>query len=458
MTPRPIHILLVDDEQDFRESVAEKIGMEGHRVVSLGEPAPAIEAAREKRFDVAVLDIRMPEMDGVTLMGKLRELQPGLEVIMITGHGTIETAVEAMRKGAYDFLTKPLKVSELLVTLRGAYEKSVLRREAALRKQEAKHLQPHGDIVGRSPALREVLSLVSQVGPAESTVLVEGETGTGKELVAHGVHRASKRADGPFVVLNCAALSETLLESELFGHERGAYTGAMTARPGLFEVADGGTLFLDEIGEMSPGGQAKLLRVLETGRFRRLGDVKELEVDVRVIAATNRNLGEMARTGKFRQDLYHRINVFRIVVPPLRERREDIPLLAEHFLSRHARGEGRKELAPEAMALLVAYDWPGNVRELANLIERAALIARGSLITSDLLPIGRGPAASPSTAAPLTLREAERRHIAEVLSTFRGDKAGVAKHLGITLRHLYRKMKKYRLSASGDDGADSTRA
>ncbi len=447
MTSRRIHVLLVDDEQDFRDTVRERLEMEGHRVVSLGEPAPAIEAAREKRFDVAILDIRMPEMDGVTLMARLRELQPGVEVVMVTGHGTIEMAVDAMRKGAYHFLTKPLKLSELLVTLGGAYEKSVLRREAALRKQEAKHRQPHGDIVGTSSAMREVALLVEQVGPSDATVLLEGETGTGKELVAHAVHSASKRADGPFIVLNCAALSETLLESELFGHEKGAYTGATTSRPGLFEVADGGTLFLDEIGEMSLAGQAKLLRVLETGQFRRLGDVKELEVDVRVIAATNRNLDEMVRTGKFRQDLFHRINIFRIVVAPLRERREDIPPLAEHFLARHARGEARKVLSPEAMASLVAYDWPGNVRELANIMERAVLLSRGSLISPDLLPIGTSTTTQAAPAeAPLTLREAERRHITEVLAAFRGDKAAVARHLGITLRHLYRKMKKYKLA------------
>ncbi|MBI3268644.1 MAG: sigma-54-dependent Fis family transcriptional regulator [Planctomycetes bacterium] len=491
MTVRRIPaILIVDDEVDFRETVAEKLGLSGYRVKTVGDAAAALAAVREEHFAVALVDIRMPGMDGLALLRALREAQPVLEVLMVTGHGTIETAVEAMRAGAHHFLTKPVKLAELEVAVQKALEKGRLAKDSLLRRQERAWSRVHGDIVGGSAAIRDVLSIVERVAPSDSTVLVEGETGTGKELVANAIHQGSARREEPFVVVNCAALSESLLEAELFGHEKGAYTGAAGARAGLFEVADRGTLFLDEIGEMAPSGQAKLLRVLETGRFRRLGDSRETEVDVRVLAATNRRLDDAVAQGRFREDLFHRLNVVRIVVPPLRDRREDIPLLAEHFLLHHARpGAGRKRLSPATLDALMSYAWPGNVRELSNLLERAVLLCVADELTPEYVPLPRGGRASPAGASvgagagpafgavppialppvlPLpaapagagsaasaqpageaglpALREAESRYIARVLTACRWDKAQAAHILGITTRHLYRKIKKYRLS------------
>jgi DNA-binding NtrC family response regulator len=357
-TKRAPSVLLVDDEVDFRETVAEKLGLGGYRVSAVGDAAAALAAVKSESFAVALVDIRMPGMDGLTLLRALREAHPGIEVIMVTGHGTIETAVEAMRAGAHHFLTKPVKLAELEVAVAKAVEKGRLERDSILRRQERAWTRVHGSIVGASAGIREVLSIVERVAPSDSTVLIEGETGTGKELVADAIHRASPRRDESFVVVNCAAISESLLEAELFGHEKGAYTGAAGARAGLFEVADRGTLFLDEIGEMSPAGQAKLLRVLETGRFRRLGDSRETEVDVRLIAATNRRLEDAVAAGRFRQDLYHRLNVVRIQVPPLRERREDIPLLAEHFIEKLAPpGPRRKRLAAATVEAPTAHNW-----------------------------------------------------------------------------------------------------
>ncbi|UCD57517.1 MAG: sigma-54-dependent Fis family transcriptional regulator, partial [Candidatus Hydrogenedentota bacterium] len=390
-------------------------------------------------------DLRMPGMDGIELFRKIRDYQPLTEIIFLTGQATVDVAIEAMKLGAYDFLTKPCQLSELQVVVQKACEKRQLAQKVS-RQHELQLRTGEVSLVGESPGMKQVKDLIARVAPTESTVLIEGESGTGKEIVANAIHRNSRRNNNPFVVINCGAVPETLLESELFGHEKGAFTGAVKQKSGLFEIADSGTLFIDEVSEMSPGMQVKLLRVLETGRFRRVGDIKEIEVDVRVICATNKKLSEEAAEGRFREDLFYRINVMSISLPPLRERKEDISLLVEHFIrtSRYHNAD-RIQVTNEVLQAFARYHWPGNVRELSNVIERAMILASNNLITLREIPIldKMDPGADSKSSASLSLNEVEKRHIQLVLENEGGNKTRAARILGISRPKLYRQMVKY---------------
>ena len=347
---------------------------------------------------MAILDIALPEMDGVQLLERLRQVDPETQVIMLTAQGTVETAIRAMKLGAYDYLIKPCELAQLELQAERAYEQARLARENRTLKAVLRRTEPPGEIVGITPVIRQVLSLIAKVAPTDSSVLIQGESGTGKELVARALHRGSPRTDKPMVVINCAVLQESLLENELFGHEKGAFTSAVTAKPGLFELADGGTLFIDEIGEMAPPLQAKLLRALEDRRIRRVGSTREIRTDVRFLAATNKDLAQEVAASRFRDDLYYRLNVITIDMPPLRERIEDVPLLVRHFLTLDPRGP--RHIEPEALEFLVHHRWPGNVRELTNVIERAKILAEGPSITVGDLPDEAPPAAPLRAAEP----------------------------------------------------------
>jgi two-component system response regulator FlrC len=389
-------------------------------------------------------DLKMPRMDGMTLLRKARAEQPEMEVIVLTAHGTVESAVEAMKLGAFDYLGKPLSgPDELRLVTSRALERRRLR-------EGQERQEPSGDeaqgLVGQDPAMLAMLAQLKKVAVTDATVLLLGESGTGKEVTAQTVHRESRRGAGPFVAVNCAALSETLLESEMFGHEKGAFTGATAVRRGRFELADGGTLFLDEVAELKPQLQAKLLRVLQEQRFERVGGTRTIDVDVRIVAATNRDLGEEMRAGRFREDLYHRLAVFPIRLPPLRERPGDVLPLAQHLLARIARQLGRPsfQLDQAAEAALVRYPWPGNVRELANVLERAAILADGQAISKDLLVLGLPSPSAPEPAADDgTLEELEKQAIRRALAATGGNRKQTAARLGIGLRTLYDKLRAY---------------
>jgi len=441
-------VVVADDDPAIRDAVAKTLTRGGYEVVPATDGTAALDRVRSLPVQVLLADLRMPGMDGLELLRATKTIAPEVEVILITGHGGIEDAVAAMKEGAYDFLTKPFKRAALQKAVEKALEKQrLLQQNRALRRQLEDAL-PQGAIIGTSPAMRRVLDLVTQVAASNATVLILGESGTGKELIADAVHRGSPRREGPCIKVNCAALPETLLESELFGHERGAFTGAVTRKEGRFELAHGGTLFLDEIGDLSPATQAKLLRVLQEGTLERLGGTKTIAVDVRIVTATNRNLEEAMKAGHFREDLYYRLNVISIVVPPLRDRREDIPVLAQHFLQRYAQRNAKtlEGLAREALGLLAAYHWPGNVRELENVIERAVVLARGPWIGPADLPSGISALAPTPRAITIPigtpLEEVEQRLIEETLRHTSGDKTLAAKLLGITSRTIYRKLKR----------------
>jgi DNA-binding NtrC family response regulator len=450
-----LHLLLVDDDDQLRQALERRFQRLGWRVTAAAAVAEALVKAGQARHDVALLDLHLPDGSGIELLERLRERQPELEAIMLTGHGSIETAIQAMKKGAYDYLTKPFHLPELDVHIEKAFEKVRLARRERQWVEQIAFESERYRLVGSSPALRRAVALIERVAPTEATVLVRGASGTGKELVARALHYNSPRRERPLVTINCAALQETLLESELFGHEKGAFTGATQAKPGLVEVAEGGTLFIDEIAEMAPGLQAKLLRVLEDGHFRRVGSTQELHADVRVVAATNKDLEVEQKAGRFREDLYYRLNVVAIALPLLRERREDIPELIEHFLMNRQIGPRRLSVDPEATKALCRYDWPGNVRELANVLERAQILAEGDVITVDDLPenlVLEGPEAP--AGDPGHLREVERRHVLEVLRQHRGNKVHAARSLGISRRALYRLISKYHLETDrGGHGA-----
>jgi len=446
--PPNVRLLIVDDDEDLRRTLARRFERQGMSVAEAASGEEAVALAARNRYDVALLDLHLPGMTGIDVLAQLKESQPELEALLLTAHGSIETAIQALERGAYDYLTKPFGLSELEIHIQKAYEKVQLaRREREWVQQgQLSYESARYRLIGSSPTVRRVLELIEKVAPTDTTVLVRGPSGTGKELVARAVHMNSARRDRPLVTINCAALQETLLESELFGHEKGAFTGAVTAKSGLVEVAEGGTLFIDEIGEMAPGLQAKLLRVLEDGHYRRVGSTQETHADVRVVAATNRSLEEEMKAGRFREDLYYRLNVVTIDLLPLRERREDIPLLVEHFLTTRQIGSTRYRIQPEALECLSRYDWPGNVRELANVLERAQILAEGHVITPDDLPDtiaepDQGPSAG--NEDPRHLSAVERRHVDEVLQQVKGNKVQAARALGISRRALYRLLAKY---------------
>ncbi len=445
-------ILVVDDEDASRKGLKALLTREGYRVEEAVDGVEGVEKARAFRPAVVIADLVMPKMSGLELLTALQDDLPFAAIILLTGQGTIETAVQAMKAGAYDYLTKPVDLTRLSIILSKALERAKIAREVALlRRQLGAGEGPA--LLGRTPAMQEVVRQMELAAGSTAPVLVLGESGTGKELVARTLHALSSRARAPFVAINCAAIPETLLESEIFGHEKGAFTGAAERRIGCFEMADSGTLLLDEVGEMHPAVQAKFLRVLEEGAFRRIGGKTELRVDVRVVAATNKDPEAAIRDGKLREDLFYRLNVFPIKLPLLRDRSEDIPLLAEAFLQDSAakNGRGVKGIAPEALQLLQQYAWPGNVRELRNVIERAVILARGEAIEAAHLPEALrraqvAPAAAPSVLVPIgtTVEEAEKALILRSLEFAGQNKTRAAEMLGISLKTLHNKLNRYR--------------
>ncbi|MFH0962568.1 MAG: sigma-54 dependent transcriptional regulator [Planctomycetota bacterium] len=447
MSPR---VLVIDDDQNVRRSLEKVLRKERYDVSCASSGPIALRSAGRSPFDVVITDLVMEPMDGMDILRALKAIDRSAEVVMLTGHGTVERAVEAMKLGACDFLIKPVTREELLKSVSKALERRALLIENRRLAFEARERSEFRDIIGTSKRIEDVLSLVRQVAPSRATVLIEGESGTGKELVARAVHDYSGRRDHPFVAVNCGALPETLLEAELFGAVKGAYTGAHETRPGRFDVAHTGTLLLDEIAEMSPSAQVKLLRVLENGEFQPLGSTQTHTVDVRVIAATNRPLEPRINEGRFRSDLYFRLNVIRIRLPALRERPEDISVLAWHFLNLYSERYGKTDLSftEGALARLSRYAWPGNVRELENAVERAVVLACDQLIDEGDLPaeVVVGPSAPLSTDLGVfvphgsTLAEAEKLLIEETLARFGGDKRKTARALGIGLRTVYRKV------------------
>ena len=441
-------VLVVDDQKNMRATTAMVLRQAGHVVEEAEDGAAAIQRVQQEAFDVVLTDLRMPGVDGMEVLLGVQRSTPETQVIVMTAYGTIESAVEAIRRGAYDFLAKPFKEDELLLRIEKALEKRRLLGEVSLFSSEFRRRYGLEHIVGRSHAIQDMLDRVVRVAPTDATVLISGESGTGKELVARALHVASRRGDKPFVPVNCAAITETLLESELFGHARGAFTGATRARRGLFEEANGGTLFIDEIGETSPGFQAKLLRALQEGEIRRVGESTPVQVDVRVIAATNQDLRRAISERRFREDLFYRLAVVPLRIPPLRERREDVPLLAAHFLQRFVRRTGgQKTLAPEAVARLLEHEWPGNVRELENIIEQAAALSAGSEIRAEDIHLeahGATPGASRDVQRTLAaaVEDAERRPIEAAVARSGGDLARVAREIGVSSTTLWRKMKR----------------
>jgi two-component system response regulator AtoC len=449
-------VLFVDDDAAFRDALAEALRQGGFEVSEAPSAEKALRQADEGAYDVALIDLRLPGLSGEELVRELQERAPSTEIIVLTGHATVESAVRTLKDGAYDFLTKPCSLEELETTIERAHEKRALVRENRLLQRELDRHVRFREFVGKSPPLRAVLEIISKVSQTDSTVLVQGESGVGKELAARAVHSHSPRRGQPFIVVDCTSLQESLLQSELFGHERGAFTGAVARKHGLFEVADRGTIFLDEIGEISMPLQSRILRVLDSGSFRRVGGVRDVRVDVRVICATNRNLDQMVKEGRFRQDLYYRINVVSFTLPPLRERREDVPLLARSFADQSPVARQRPVRFSEgALTALQAYSWPGNVRELHNVVERALILADGDgEVGLEDLPgnIRQEGSSTELTAQRLSLAELERVYIQRLLAELGGHRARVAEVLGISERTLYRKLKR----RSGPTGQSRT--
>jgi len=444
-------LLLVDDEEAFRTLTGRELVRSGYEVEEAGTLEEARRILVKKHFHIVLLDVRLPDGSGLDLLAEVKEHWPTTEVVMLTAYGTVHEAIRAMKQGAHDFLTKPCKLAQLEAVLEKATQKQTLERGHEALKHDVDRLLQTEEFIGGAAQVHELLDLVGRVAQTESTVVIRGESGVGKELVARGVHRRSPRARQPFVVVDCASLHENLLQSELFGHEKGAYTGAVSLKHGLFEVADRGTIFLDEIAEITPPLQVKLLRVLETGTFRRVGGTADIQVDVRIIAATNRSLEQMMKDGTFREDLYYRLNVFSIGIPPLRERREDIPILVEHFIRNSSIVPKRKaRLTPAAMQVLMRYPWPGNVRELQNVIERALILCDSGGIEPEHLPLGvrleHSYRQDEEPGKLTTLEEVERRYIRRVLEECKGHRKQAAKILGISERNLYRKVKELEVS------------
>jgi two-component system, NtrC family, response regulator HydG len=447
MSPRQGSLLVVDDELSVRQSLTGWFKKDGYRVSAAESAAAALHLMRDQAFDVILLDIKMPGMDGMELQEQIHRIDPTIAVIMITAFASVETAVRALKQGAFDYVTKPIDPDELSHLVQRALEQRRLATENAQLKESLDELTAADAIVGDSPAMRKVLELVQHVARTDATVLIRGESGTGKELIARAIHAASPRRYFPIVPVNCGALPDSLLESELFGHERGAFTGAQYRRKGKVEMADGGTLFLDEVGAIPLKMQVDLLRVLETHEVTRVGGTRPVKVDFRVLCATNEDLEVAVAEGRFREDFYYRINVFTIEAPPLRAHPSDIPELAEHFLQRFAQQMDKRitGISPEAMRLLMAHDWPGNVRELANAIERAMVVGTPPLIRPQDLPVARPRRAPLPETGSESLAELERRHVAAVLERTGWNITRTAEILGVDRVTVYNKMKKYGL-------------
>ena len=461
MTSKP-SVLVVDDDNGHRLMLEALLGKWGYRVQSAANGVQAVEKVREGPFDAVLMDIRMPDMDGITALKGIKSYNPAVPVVLMTAYSAVESAVEALKSGAYDYLIKPLDFDVLKLTLSRTLEHSRLKAENSQLRAESRSRA----IVGNSPSIRRMQEMIETVAPSDATVLIIGKSGTGKELVARSIHQLSSRADGPWVAVNCAALSENLLESELFGHEKGAFTGADKRREGRFLQASGGTLFLDEIGEIPLQMQVKLLRALQQREIQRVGSDETISVDVLIVAATIRDLAEEIRAGRFREDLYYRLNVVSIMVPSLAERREDIPLLAQHFL--HIHGErNRKDVkgfTPLAMDMLLRYDWPGNVRELENAVERAVVLLFGQYVSERELPQAVVESYRPpqEISAPLpdggggpdeprTLEDVERDFIIRTVRECGDNKSEAAKRLGISRKTLHTKLKSYGLSSGNEE-------
>jgi DNA-binding NtrC family response regulator len=452
MPKKRTRVLVVDDEDAFRIGLCKRLSRRGFETFDAESGERAISIAGRNLLDIALVDIRMPGMDGIELLSTLKNIQPSIEVIILTGVATVDTAIEAMKLGAYDYLSKPCRFDELIILIEKAHEKKRLREQNILMTRELRRLA-HAEFIGGGDKAQDIRKFIRLAARADCSVLVEGESGTGKELIAREIHRQSPRADAPFVVLDCGAFPEALLADELFGHKKGAFTTAMESRQGLLEIADGGILLIDEIGEMTPANQVALLRVVETKRFRRIGESKELYVDVRIIASTNRNLRQEVDKGNFREDLFFRLEVMHYVVPPLRERREDIHLLAKHFLRLLNQAKGaNKTIRPSELELLDQQDWPGNIRELANLIERGFYLCLDDEISLfEFLQPSAGEHHDwpvPTTGRDCTLSEIERGHILKILASNNWNKKRTAKVLGISRSRLYNLIKKYKIPMS----------
>jgi two-component system response regulator HydG len=439
-------VLVVDDQRNMRTTLALMLSDAGYEVAEAYDGEHACDMVGADAFDLVLTDLKMGSTDGIDVLRHSKEVAPLTEVIVMTAYGTIETAVEAMKLGAHDYIQKPFSEQELLIKVQKAMEKRHLAGEVSLLAAEFRERYRFENIIGRSGAVRDVLGRIVRIAPTDATVLITGESGTGKELVAKAIHANSKRASRPFVTVNCAAISETLLESELFGHARGSFTGAVNARKGLFEEADGGTFFFDEIAETPPPFQAKLLRAIQEGEIRRLGESRNLRVDVRIIAATNQDLQQAIREKSFRQDLYYRLNVARFVLPPLRERREDIPLLVEHFLDKYNKKMQRRVvLGPTVLEYLLDYPFTGNIRELENMMEQGVALAEGATMRrEDITPVDAEPTAVERRARSMqeVIDEAEAHAIEAALREVDGNKEKAAEMLGLSPTTLWRKMKR----------------
>ncbi|MDO9116654.1 MAG: sigma-54 dependent transcriptional regulator [Nitrospira sp.] len=457
-------ILVIDDDAVARELLADALKKDGHEVESFSNGTDALARGQQTVFDLVLTDIRMGTVDGLTVLREFKRFSPDTSIVLLTAFGSLEGAIEGIKQGAFDYLAKPFRKEEVKLVVQRALDHCKLVRENKRFRVELKEKEEWSPLVGSSPAMLDVYKLVARVSESRSTVLLQGESGTGKELIARAIHANSPRRDKPFIPVNCGALPDTLLESEMFGHEKGAFTGAVGLKAGLFEAATGGTLFLDEIGELGPALQVKLLRVMQDQEVRRVGGTASVKVDVRIIAATNRDLEQLVKEDKFRDDLFYRLNVVRITLPSLVDRKEDIPMLAHHFLQKYVGGtpSGVRGFLPDTMALLKEYRWPGNVRELENAVERAVSLSHGPLVTPDDLPESIRTAAQVDAKAPaapegdevcLTLEEVEKRHLIRVLKEMKGNKVKAAKILGIDRRTLYRMAERFGLDLGDDPDA-----
>ncbi len=448
MKPR---ILVVDDESSHRQMIEAVLSAEGYEISQADDGQTAIVAVEDRFYDLVIMDIRMPKISGIEALKKIKAISPGIPIIIMTAYASVGTAVEALKAGAYDYLIKPLDIEELKILVAKALRFRQLEQENVYLKERLNDRFDFSKILGRSPAMNSLFETMALVAPSEATVLIVGDSGTGKELIASAVHQNSPRKDRPLIKVNCAALPETLLESELFGHEKGAFTGAIARKQGRFQLAHKSSIFLDEIAEMAPATQAKILRVLQEREFEPVGSSQTFKVDTRIIAATNKNLEEEIKAGRFREDLYYRIKVVTLVVPPMRERREDIPLLADFFLKQYAEKNNRpiKGFTPRAVDLLMRYDWPGNVRELENVVERAVIMARGDMITPLEFPDVLQDLDEEAKASPLaltagrSLKEVEKVMILRTLEETGGNRTHAARSLGISRRTLQLKLKEY---------------
>ena len=444
--------LVVDDEKNVADLLKLQLVESGFYVDVANDGAVGINKIQSRRFDVILLDLKMPRINGLEVLKFAKENQPDAQVLILTGYGDIKTAVDSIKMGAFDFITKPYNFDELLVSVNNALEMRRLLVDNKVMKMQLG--EGKFELVGQSPALQKVVEVALKVAPSDASVLITGPSGSGKELIAHLVHENSERSNKPFVALNCASIPDTLIESELFGHEKGAFTDAHTLKQGLAEIADGGTLFLDEVGDISYLVQPKLLRFIETGTYRRVGGTTEMSVNVRIVSATNKDLEREVEEGKFREDLLYRLNVVHVEVPPLGQRREDIPLLVEHFLQKKQRTRRAKKIAASALKLLMEYDWPGNIRELENVIERAAILAGGDEITTESIALTSKTKSTDLRKIPtrLSLAELEKIHIENVLKANSYNRNKSAKALGISLKTLYLKIKHYEIDTPNGKG------